>query len=153
MSYRSTNKVVTKWAPNAPVKTKQSFKNECNINNIVKKCIRTGSLPVVSGEGFYGDFSNVADFQTQCNRVNAMNSYFASLPAEVRAKFKHDPANLLGYVQDPKNYEECVEMGLLPKDPAIEAAKAKALQDAFDQKKRDEAAAAAAAPASGGDGK
>lgn len=123
MSYVSSNKVKTCWPANAKPKTKQSFAKECNINTIVNKYQKTGMLPCVDG-GMYGDFSNVADFQIQRNRINAVTAFFKSLPAEVRAKFNHDPALMLGFAQNPANYEEAVKLCLIPKNPAIEKAKA-----------------------------
>lgn len=115
MSYHSKNKVVTRWKDGAVKKTKDSFAKECNINNIVKKFVKTNSLPVIDGNAFYGDFSNIPDYQTALNRVNAVSAVFRSLNADVRARFKHDPANMLEFVSNPDNRDEAVKLGLLPK--------------------------------------
>lgn len=114
--YASVKKVKTEWPKGAQSRTKQSFAKETNINNIVKKFSKTGVLPAVVGTAMYGDFSDVADYQTQCNRVNSVAAFFKSLPAEVRAKFNHSPVNMLEFVNDPANVQEAVELGLLPKE-------------------------------------
>lgn len=104
--------------PECVSKTSQSFKDECDINNVIKRGIKNGFLP----ETFqnqktprYGDFTNVPDFQTALNRVNQMKDEFNALPAEVRAKFENDPSKLLEFIINPNNEEEAIKLGILPK--------------------------------------
>lgn len=92
--------------------TKQSFKDECDINSIVKKALRNGLLPDGNVNPMYGDFSDVKDYQEGLNVVRRAEMQFKSLPAHIRSKFDNDPAKLLEFVADPKNTEEMIELGL-----------------------------------------
>ena len=116
----------------SPSRTKSEFAKECDINVIVRKSLKTGTLPSGSRQPMYGDFSNSYSFQKQQTAIAQANSEFMELPSEIRAKFGNDVANLLDYLQDPENNEEAIELGLLPKpepeqpivseSPAAEAA-------------------------------
>jgi len=94
-------------------KTKQAFRSECDINNIMRRYKASGVLPVNKGLGTYGDFANVGDFLECQNKVLEARKHFASLPSKVRGKFKNDVAGLLEFVQDPANRAEAVELGLI----------------------------------------
>lgn len=100
-------------------RTKQSFKEECDINNILRK-YSLGIMPESSGPGQYGDFSNVADYQTAVQSVMDANSAFAALPSQIRHRFEHDPTKLLAFLHDAKNRDEAIRLGLIPK-PHTEA--------------------------------
>lgn len=105
--------------PKAVSMTKQSFREEADINVIMKRAERTGVIGdplAVYDKGVYGDFSDGADFLTIQNRVLAMNEYFMTLPGEVRAKFNHDPAVMIDFVSNPANLAESVKLGLVSKD-------------------------------------
>jgi len=41
-------------------------------------------------------------------------SMFMDLPAHIRKRVGHDVANFLPFIDDPENFDECVELGLLP---------------------------------------
>lgn len=99
--------------------TQQHSKNECDINQILKKYRKTGLLDHVNTyQGKYDDLSQPIDYQTALNVViNAKNS-FDSLPSNIRKKFDNEPAKFLDFVGNPDNLDEMREMGLmqLPKD-------------------------------------
>jgi len=92
--------------------TKQSFKDECDINSIVKKALRNGLLPDGNVNPIYGDFSDVKEYQEGLNIVLRAESQFNSLPAHVRSKFENDPAKFLEFATDPSNKAEMVSLGL-----------------------------------------
>lgn len=97
-----------------PSRTKQSFKDECDVNLIMKKYEKTNLITHVKKiAGNYGDFSNVTDYQTSMNAVMDANDRFAGLPSAIRAHFKNDPQNLIEFVTNPQNYEKAHELGLL----------------------------------------
>lgn len=102
-----------------PTKTQQQFKDECDINNIMKKYSSTGEFThLTSKQGIYADFSQITDYRDMVETVQYAKDAFASLPADVRARFGNDPAQLLNFVQDDKNYDEGVKLGLVqPKTP------------------------------------
>lgn len=96
-----------------PSLTKQSFAKEADINNIMSKYEKTGIVEhVMSSPGQFGDFSEPLDYQEALNKINAAQSLFDALPAQVRQKFENDPALFLEFAQNPENYDKLVSMGL-----------------------------------------
>lgn len=104
-----------------PSKTQQQFREETDINYIVKQFGLTGRLPNNVRVPQYGDFEGVMDYQTAMNAVIAAREQFMELPAEVRARFANDPQMLLAFMADEKNYEEAVKLGLAHKRPEVAA--------------------------------
>lgn len=99
-------------------KVKQSFKEECDINNIVNRFRRTGVLPPPPPDTLkYGDFSDVGTFQDAMIRAQEAKDMFMDIPAKIRAKFDNDVGKFLEYADAPHNYDELVELGLV--DPKL----------------------------------
>lgn len=122
MSFRSAfnhaKRVVKKFS--LPSMTKQSFTDECNIHNILRKYQATGLIEHQNRfAGDYGDYINVQDYQASLNAVNEARATFEALPANVRARCNNDPAVFLSFVADPSNRQEMFKLGLLSKDPSI----------------------------------
>lgn len=93
--------------------TKQSFKDECDINNILKKYEKTGILEHrAKYEGQYADVTGTVDYQTALNTVRDAEAAFMSLPASIRTEFENDPHEFLEFAQNPENEEALIEMGL-----------------------------------------
>lgn len=93
--------------------TKQSFRDECDINNIMAKYQKTGAVAHTNRHaGEYG-FASSHDFAESMRIVTTANEMFADLPSSIRSKFANSPENFLGFVQDPANREEMAKMGLL----------------------------------------
>jgi len=94
-------------------RTKQSFKEQCDINWIMERYNKTGQFPdLVKREGKYGDFSSAGTYQEALNVVRHAEIQFASLSSAVRERFLNDPARFLEFVGDPSNVDEMVELGL-----------------------------------------
>lgn len=95
-------------------KTKQSFKDECDINVIMRRYEATGILPGMERAvgARYIDCTG-ADFQEAQLIVAAGKSAFAELPARIRARFANDPAKLMEFLADKRNLEEARELGLV----------------------------------------
>jgi len=92
--------------------TKQSFRDECNINKIMAKFQRTGLLNHYAKHApQYMDIPAI-DYADALNIIAEAESMFEELPSTVRAKFENDPEKFLEFVQDPENLEEMREMGL-----------------------------------------
>jgi phage internal scaffolding protein len=105
-------------------RTKQSFKAECDINNLLKKYQKTGMIDHVNKyKGQYGDLSNPVDYQTALNVIIAAQASFDSLPSSVRKRFGNDPGEFVQFVSDPKNKEALYDLGLAtrpaPADPHL----------------------------------
>lgn len=98
-----------------PSRTKQSFKEESDINAIMRRYL-SGQTDVVMRrrtEPRYGDFTSASDFFTAMTKVKEAEMLFMELPAEVRAHVDNDPGKLLELVFDPERREECAALGLL----------------------------------------
>lgn len=108
-----------------PSLAQQHFKDECDINNILRQFNITGLLPEQPLSPRYGDFTGIGDYHTALNRVIAAQDEFDSLPAQIRAKFDNDPANLIEFLNDDANRPEAEELGLVNKGAAeaVEAPK------------------------------
>ncbi len=99
-----------------PSLTKQSFKNECDVNQIVRRYIDTGGLSAQNlqnyATGEYGDFSDIPDYRTALDQVRRAGEAFSTLPAVVRERFKNNVAGFLDFCHDPENLDELRRMGL-----------------------------------------
>lgn len=99
--------------------TKQSFKDECDVNNIVNRWLRSGVAPASSQVAQFLDVSNVPDYHGALNIVRAAQGAFGALPSAVRDRFENDPALLLAFLDDEKNYDEALSLGLVaPREPS-----------------------------------
>lgn len=98
----------------APSLTKQSFRHDCNINNIVAKYRQTGVVQHLSArKPVYMDVSEVSDYQAALACITAADEAFASLPAIVRKEFGNDPARFADYASNPEHAENLRAWGLL----------------------------------------
>lgn len=95
--------------------TKQSFKDECDINQIVDRFLKTGALPENVAVPQFGDFDTVNDYQSALAIVMAADEAFMSFPHDFRARFSNDPAQFIEFVHNPANREECIKLGLIEK--------------------------------------
>jgi phage internal scaffolding protein len=100
----------------AVTRTHQSFKDECDINAIVRKANSTGRLPeLIKQNPKYGEFSSQLSYHDAMNVVVHANEQFAALPAYTRKRFSNDPEQFLAFTADPANLPEMVKMGLATK--------------------------------------
>lgn len=96
-------------------RTKQSFKAECDVNNILKNYNKTGQMPENFNPGEYRDVDGI-DYQESMQMVASANSMFEELPSALRKRFRNDPAQLLSFVHDDANVAEAQKLGLLRDD-------------------------------------
>lgn len=96
-------------------KTRQEFKKECDVNNIMSQFSKTKVFTHLNPrQGVYGDFSDM----TQASLLDAVNivetavSAFSGLPAVIRDRFKNSPHEFLSWINDPANVDEAVSLGL-----------------------------------------
>lgn len=100
-----------------PSMTKQEFKDETDINQIMHRYQRTGAIDhYAKWSPSYGEFS-ACDFQESLNLVNRARQMFADLPSSIR-NLTESPEGFLNFVQDPANAPKLVELGLVPSPPA-----------------------------------
>lgn len=103
-----------------PSMAHQSFKDECDINNIMAKYVSTGLLEHQRAhQGRYGDFCDAPSYHEAMNQVAAVTQMFDALPAPVREHFGNDPADFLAAAGDPERQQELVELGLVDNQSQI----------------------------------
>lgn len=95
----------------------QQFKDECDINTLVKRFGVTGLLPEQPEWPAQADFTHVGSFQECMQLVKESEAAFMSLPADVRERFGHEPGLLLEFLYDPKNRDEAVRLGIVAPAP------------------------------------
>lgn len=98
-------------------RTKQAMRDECDVNRIMAKFVKTGTISHVARYGaMYGSFDPIT-LQDALNLQIEAAGMFAALPAVVRKKFSNDAMEFLTFVQDEKNSAALVELGLASERP------------------------------------
>lgn len=97
-----------------PGRTKQEFKDETDINVILRRFSITGQLPDNVRMPTYADFTDVFDFQTAVNAIAEARESFETMPAHVRARFSNDPGAFVAFCSNPANLDEARKLGLVP---------------------------------------
>lgn len=92
--------------------TQQHFKEECDINNIMKSY--RGKIPACDEPAYFMDCT-VTDLQSAYEVADSIGARFDSLDSEVRARFNNNPLELLEFVHNADNQTAAIELGLLPK--------------------------------------
>lgn len=105
-----------------PSRTQQQFKEECDVNNILRNYVNTGVLNHVSNVApEFGDFSEVpSDYGEALALIEKSNEEFMKFPSEVRERFDNKPINMIRFLQDENNREEAVKLGLVNKPDKAE---------------------------------
>lgn len=94
-------------------RTQQQFKDQCDVNNIMSKYLKTGEIHHLARKaGVYADVSNITDYHGMLLQVQDAANAFMALPSSIRIRFNNDPQELLQFLQDPKNLEEGTKLGL-----------------------------------------
>lgn len=116
-------------------RTKQEFKDECDMNNIVARINKSGFVPLEAQDSLrravFGDASAMPTSLEQIYEVaGRADAAFEQLPAVLRERFG-DMATALKWIEDPANLKEAQDLGLLAKSaPAVPAAPAIVAEEA-----------------------
>ena len=98
-------------SPKGKQKAQQQFKEDADINSIMRKFQKTGAIDhVAMHQPNYG-LVGPQDLHTAMNIVAGANTMFEELPSTLREKFA-DASGFLEFVQDPNNDVEARELGL-----------------------------------------
>ncbi|MDC0344486.1 hypothetical protein OAM66_03175 [Pelagibacteraceae bacterium] len=101
------------FIPDPVSRTKQSFADECEINNIMAKFQQTGVINhAAKHQATYGQADGTT-FQEAMNIVIEAQEAFSDLPSSLRSRFGNDPAAYLNFVSNEENYPEMERLGLL----------------------------------------
>lgn len=103
------------WSTDQETLTKQASREECDINNILSKYRRTGVVTHLAVRpGGYTHYNDSMDFKQALDLVIDAENDFASLPSDLRRRFNNDPYELLQFIDNNENYDEAVQLGLIP---------------------------------------
>lgn len=111
-----TTRVTTKILTHS--KTDQSFKDDCDINEVVRKFQKTGQISHLNKkQGVYADVSQIPDLMTASQQIRDAEDAFNALPATVRRKFRNNPEEMIEFLRDPQNEQEAIKLGLINQKP------------------------------------
>lgn len=99
-----------------PSMTHAEFQDECDINRIMDRYLRTGVLsdPLSLQRPMqYGDFTALGDYQQNMQKVVEAREMFERLPSAVRERFGNNPGALISFVLDGNNRDEAIKLGIL----------------------------------------
>ncbi len=89
-----------------PGRTKQSFKDSCDVNKILKKAQKTGTISHLNKhQATYGDLSGFDFTEAQIQLAKA-GEIFDDLPSEIRREFDNSPAKFFEFANDVDNVEK-----------------------------------------------
>ncbi len=125
-------------------RTKQSYRDECDISLIMKRAAKGGTITHLNQfEGVYADYSDY-DFFEQTQKLTKGREIFDALPAEVRREFNQSPAAFFEFVNRPENAKDLAKklpalaapgdqlIDVIPPDADTEAARAAAIAIAIE---------------------
>lgn len=124
-------------------RTKQSFKDLTDVNAIIDRHTRAGTLSHL--EKFQGQYGDLADFDfvESQNQIAKANTMFERLPAKTRLQFNNDPQKFFEFVNDPENRDDLAkklpELASSQKRRELQRAAAEPQEPADPPKKQDPA--------------
>lgn len=85
-------------------RTKQSFKDSADINKILKRAQKEGTISHLQKypEAVYGEFEGI-DLLEAHGRIARAQAIFDDLPSEIRSEFDNDALRFAGYASNPEN--------------------------------------------------
>lgn len=93
--------------------TKQSFTEDCDINVIMRRHLRTGLIEHINPrQPTYGDYSQARTLHEALELVSEAQDEFMTLPAEVRSMVQNSPERLLQALSDPEETAALAAAGL-----------------------------------------
>jgi len=87
-------------------RTVQAFKDSTDINRLLAKHMREGTLShLEKWQGQYGDYSDF-DFMESQLALARGKQIFDELPGELKKEFNNDPGEFFAFVNDPENVDK-----------------------------------------------
>jgi len=100
---------------------KQSFKDECDINNIVRQLMGGRmELPTLPPE--FEDATVIASLEDSLQTAAHLQSYFESLPADMRERYRNDALVFAAGITAEEHREDARQLGLFVDPPADQVA-------------------------------
>lgn len=109
--------VAVEFRSDLPSETKQSMRDECDLNLLIKKYPNMLGYGLDSLEsGQFATFDDLSyapeDLSEAMAAVDEVKNRFAELPSAVRDRFGSDPLSLLAFLSNSANDEEAIKLGL-----------------------------------------
>lgn len=102
-----------------PSMTRQSEAEACDINFIMRRYEQTG-IPPEFRPGDYLDVSEMPDYRTALDQIEAARALFGKMPLAVRKAFNQDPAEFLDQIGNPDRRKEFEDLGLFEQGKAVD---------------------------------
>lgn len=115
-------------SPEGVEPAQQQFKDDCDINSIMRKFQVTGAIDHVAAHQPNYGMATPVDLHQAMNLITRAEQMFADLPSSLRRRFNGNPTEMLEFVQNPANADEARELGLALSDKAAAEAAAIASQ-------------------------
>ena len=100
--------------------TQQQFAQECDINYIVKRAQRTGTIPVVSTQEMQFGALDEDTFKARMDKMAEIKSYFECLPSEIRLHYQNSVNEFIAAMNTEEGVEEGRKLGII--SPAVNPA-------------------------------
>lgn len=99
-------------------RTKQAFKDECDVNNILRRYRKTMGIDFLNQyqgylHGQFGDVSAAPEYSEALAKIREGEAAFEAMPSNLRARFGNDPVQFLDFMGDVDNRDEAIALGLL----------------------------------------
>ena len=105
-----------------PSLTKQSMRDECDINTIVARFMKAGEWPSAP-PAVYADLTGFGDLQASFDRAHEARDVFLGLPAQVREDFDNNPAEFFDFAalaaENAENMDYLREHGLVGRSDQV----------------------------------
>ena len=97
-----------------PTRTQQHFKEETDINTLLRRFKVTGHLPQGARAPTFADFDEIYDFHSATQALAEARDAFMQIPAEIRLeRFANDPARFVAFCSKDENRDEMKKLGFL----------------------------------------
>lgn len=93
-------------------RTKQAFKDQCDINKIMAKAMVKGDLSFAQkyDTQVFGEFDGEFTLLEAQGRLQRASEIFGELSSETRKEFQNDPLKFLAFANAPENRDRLVEL-------------------------------------------
>lgn len=110
-------------------KTRQEFRAESDINNLMKRG-EAAIVPALRDGGFFADVSQIGDLHDCLEKVRRATDVFAALPPDVRSAFDNEPALFTKAFDSPEGIAKLRELKIVAEPPDVVADRLEAAAEA-----------------------
>ena len=111
INFRDRKRVTVDFSQEKSI-VKKEFKDQTDINHMLKRFKVTGQIPVNKNMPQFGDVSKLKSFHDAHEVVQQAYDAFDTLPSQIRKKFDNNPLSIIDFLGDPSNLEESYVLGL-----------------------------------------